>query len=771
MWKKWLPWRFFIRTVARKKGFLDPVAFISKLQSFGQPSEVAMPIEIIRLATILIARGSLNVVAIQHNLDWNWPYWVVRQFDPKDVSFIPRAFSLTHINLTHRNWTAVGIPDVSLYPIVDPRGMLTPFLDGWSLDAWVVQGEGDENLIPSHLKTISQKWHLEKNPYIATHANHHHLKLDTHITVEKSKDGPYCVMTAEAGSAAPAWLVISVRPFNAEGVSEVRSIKLIDQGLTWQINKKERVYFNEVPDKHYFSEFREGDVYRKVLAANKNPEKLSAQNAESVDCPSGMATAAAMFRIPEGGKRKIEIQIPLTISLLTKPAPDRFIAAHGKEAELAWTEAAQGHAKLQVADKQTQMVYDAAIYTLILHTPGVDAFPGPYTYKHFWFRDAAFIMHALLVANLPARAKKILNHFPARQRLTGYFCSQDGEWDSNGQVLWIFRRYCELTGTLPKPAWKEAIRKGAEWIRHKRLPEDLAKPHAGLFPPGFSAEHLGPNDFYYWDDFWGVEGFLSAAYLMRAYQDYSAADHYEKEADHFEACLIRSLDQNEEKLGTKAMPASPYRRLDTGVIGSLAIGYPLTFWEPDDLRVMQTVEYLLKNHFIEGGFFHDMSHSGINPYLTLTVAQSLLRNQDARYADVLRRIQKLASPTGQWPEAVHPQTHGGCMGDGQHVWAAAEWILMIRNCFVREEKDRLILCSGILPEWYEGGKTAAFGKTLVPQGIISVELSHEGAGMRVSWKAEWRERMPPMEIRLPGYAPAEVKHGETTVLLSKETRA
>ena len=35
------------------------------------------------------------------------------------------------------------------------------------------------------------------------------------------------------------------------------------------------------------------------------------------------------------------------------------------------------------------------------------------------------------------------------------------------------------------------------------------------------------------------------------------------------------------------------------------------------------------------------------------------------------------------------------MGDGQHVWAAAEWVLMIRNCFAREEDDHLILCSGI----------------------------------------------------------------------------
>jgi hypothetical protein len=398
----------------------------------------------------------------------------------------------------------------------------------------------------------------------------------------------------------------------------------------------------------------------------------------------------------------------------------------------------------------------------------VDVFPGPYTYKHFWFRDAAFILHALLAANLVTRAEKILDYFPARQKFNGYFCSQDGEWDSNGQVLWIFRRFCELTGTLPKPEWKDSIRKGAEWIESKRLSEDHAKPEAGLFPAGFSAEHLGPNDFYYWDDFWGVEGYLSASYLMQKYGELDEAKHYAEEAEGFEACISRSLERSEKKLGTKAMPATPYRRLDTGVIGSLTVGYPIQIWEPDDARVMQTVEYLLKSHFVEGGFFHEMGHSGINPYLTLTVAQILLRNNDSRYMQLMRRIQKLASPTGQWPEAIHPHTHGGCMGDGQHVWAATEWILMIRNCFVREEKDGLILCSGVLPEWYAGEREVSYGIIRVPYGFLTLYMSNEGEQVRVSWDAHWSGAIPPIEILLPGYQVINVASGETTALLSKE---
>ena len=104
------------------------------------------------------ARGLINSLAIQHNLDWVWPYWVECQYDPSNDAFIPRSFSLTQINLTHRNWTALGVPGSSEFPIVDPRGLLTPFYDSWSIDVWIIPNEG-KPLIPSRLAlTYLKRW-------------------------------------------------------------------------------------------------------------------------------------------------------------------------------------------------------------------------------------------------------------------------------------------------------------------------------------------------------------------------------------------------------------------------------------------------------------------------------------------------------------------------------------------------------------------------------------------------------------------------------------
>jgi hypothetical protein len=423
---------------------------------------------------------------------------------------------------------------------------------------------------------------------------------------------------------------------------------------------------------------------------------------------------------------------------------------------------------LQVPDQKFQALYEASLQTLILHSPD-DVYPGPYTYKRFWFRDAAFIINGLLCAGLIQRAERALDRFPSQQDSNGYFHSQDGEWDSNGEALWIIRRFSELTGRPPKPDWQKAIRRGGQWIGQKRLSGESGVPHAGLLPAGFSAEHLGPNDYYYWDDFWGITGLQSAAYLTGFFDDV-IAETFKREAKSFAEALDKSLVGVEKRLRRPAMPASPYRRMDAGAIGSLVVGYPLQQCAPDDARLLDTVEFLLANCFFKGGFFQDMIHSGINAYLTLHVAQVLLRAGDPRYLELMDTVAALASPTGQWPEAIHPRTLGGCMGDGQHSWASAEWVLMIRNCFVREEGRRLILCAGVAKRWLKPGALVSFGPAPTAFGTVSVTLQVEKVGSRVkvTWQGEWHTEAPEIEVRLPTYETKVCPPGQQSVELILE---
>ena len=106
------------------------------------------------------------------------------------------------------------------------------------------------------------------------------------------------------------------------------------------------------------------------------------------------------------------------------------------------------------------------------------------------------------------------------------------------------------------------------------------------------------------------------------------------------------------------------------------------------------------------------------------------------------------------------------MGDGQHAWAAVELIQLIRNMFVREENDRLIIGSGILPEWTRTGSHLSYGPTLTAFGRVTVHL--EGAShdrLQVHLASKWHGRPPTIEVRVPGYQPVEITNPDDPVTL------
>ncbi len=752
-WWKWFPWRYLVKNAAVAQGFLDPIKLLSQLQNFAQPSEVAAPTELLRSGVVLHARGLINSLAIQHNLDWIWPYWVECQYDPRNKAFIPRSFSLTQINLTHRNWTALGLPGGIEFPLVDPRGLVTPYYDSWSIDAWIIPEVG-EPLIPSRCLKVSQKMLMDDNICVITESSLDQLKLQLKAQVIGSAQAPICQLKITGSAGVKARLVVSLRPYNPEGVSFINSIDLIENSSGWQVNRENFVYFDKSPDKWVFSDYKRGDVFSRLSIK---------ENEKGILSKVGMASAAAIYYLGPGQSQELTISMPLTKNKIEK----EFYGEYQNTSQLAWKESLQGACSLQIPDDHFQFLYQAAIHTMILHSPK-EVYPGPFIYRRFWFRDASFILYGLLCVGLKERVRRSLDFFRARQTVQGYFLSQEGEWDSNGEALWIMRQYCEMTGNVPPKEWKDSIKKGGKWIYKKRLSSDLKFPHAGLLPSGFSAEHLGPNDFYYWDDFWAVAGLKAAAFLCTAYKDNERGVYFEGESNALLESINQSLKKVDDRLRRPAIPASPYRRLDTGAIGSLAASYPLRIFGPNDPRVLDTADFLMKNCLVHGGFFHGMTHSGINPYLTLHLAQVLLRAGDPRYFGLMSAVAKLASPTGQWPESVHPNTGGGCMGDGQHVWAAAEWVLMIRNCFVREEDEGLILCSGIPQIWLDKKQMVTFGPAPTSFGDIQISIKPHGENIFIEWHGQWLGQEPLIDIQLPGFKKVRIVPATNSLELKAE---
>jgi len=722
------PWKYFLRLAARRYDFLDPITFLARLRSFAQPSEAQEPIELLRAGMVFHARGLLNTKAIQHNLDWVWPYWIVRQFNPADPSFIPRAFSFSHVNLTHRNWTAVGRPDMPLYPIVDPCGLVTPLYDGWSIDCWFY-GSNGETLFPSRQDKVSQRLIDDTNRRVVTACGPPAYRLQTTVYMDGGREGSELTIEARVDTLQEGWLIVALRPFNPEGIQFIESARTLENLSGWLVNEESEVLFSERPCKMIYSNYQNADV------SSRLPE---AQTVHSAECRIGMVTSAAFFEVAGAkGSKAVSVTIPLEKAFSRNKPTD-------------WTATTAPAASLKLPDQKISVLFKTAIRTLI-HLAADDIVPGPYTYKRFWFRDACLMLHPMLAVGLQDICRRQLDRFAGLQKRDGFFHSQAGEWDANGQVLWIYNRYRLLTGGDHNPDWLKAMVRGAEWITKKRIKADGREKYHGLLPPGFSAEHFGPNDYYYWDDFWAIAGLSGAADMLEQCDSGGDAATIRRTAAEMEQCVLRSMEAVMREMGFRSIPASPNRRMDSGAIGSLVADYPLQLFAPADERIMATVDYLMEKCLHHGCFFQDMIHSGINIYMTLMLAQVLLRSGDPRYHSLLTNAARLASPTGQWPEAIHPITGGGCMGDGQHGWAAAEWIMLLRNMFVREEKGQLIIGKGIKSEWLQSSKELLFGPTLTPHGRMTVSITSTN-GIEVNLIPEWYQKnQPKIVVEIPGF--------------------
>jgi hypothetical protein len=366
-------------------------------------------------------------------------------------------------------------------------------------------------------------------------------------------------------------------------------------------------------------------------------------------------------------------------------------------------------------------------------TDGGSITPGPATYHQFWFRDAAYMLLALNRFGHFSVTRSVIESFPSRQDRSGYFRSQQGEWDSNGQALWTIWQYALLSGDRELPASHfDHLMKGVRWIGETRLTKGKhsGKPYYGLLPAGLSAEHLGLSDFYFWDNFWSVAGIEAFARICRALSRPGEERLARGLSRSYRQDIENAIYRVQKRFNLREIPASPTRGIDHRMVGTCCAWYPLQIFPPDDARMLASLRTLTRRYFHKGLFFQEFIHSGMNPYLTLHVAHSWLYAADRQKLwSILKDVASNASPTLNFPEALHPLTGGGSMGDGHHGWVAAEIVLALRDMFVYEswhpERTRhdLYFLAGVPARWIAAKQRFSFKRVPVPEGILNLELS------------------------------------------------
>lgn len=725
-----LPSFFLPRSILSRFGMTDEIyGYWETFQGLGRSTRETFPKVLLQAALLHFFRGLNNKMIFSVESDWLWPYWVNEQFNPLSKSFSPHSLSIYVTNITHRNWTAIGCLNSTQEAVIDPRGLVTPLLEGWSVEVGVALDEKVYYLarLDKVEQTVAGDW-----PCLRTSFDVEGLACtrETFAGWIKKTEVIFDRLTVKNNAAGPAnvEILFSVRPYNPEGVSLVREIEYSPLGGVW-LGGRLGLVLEESPQIIDVANYGEGDVL------NRRPwKKRHVKN----HCQMGLASAVFGYRktLEPGQEESWEVRELISerhgvsaISQVQREDHDQALARTAK----AWEEILGRSLKLKLPFRRLQEAFDINKAYLLLLFDGTEIMPGPMSYHHFWIRDAAYLLQALEILGYQDLARQILATYPSRQREDGFFKAEEGEWDGAGQAIWSLvqhYRYSQdkdfLAETYP------TIFRAAKWVEKNRVVGlDPDEPAYGLLPPGLSAEHFGLADYYFWDDFWGVEGAREALYAAQVLPRSGDIKFLAKLAWEFAGDLDRGIDKAWQKIGRPAIPAAPGRHLDSAAIGSLVGVYPLRAMSPFDPRLVNTLDHLEKNCFVDGSFFHKIMHSGHATYLTTHILQCYLRQAAAAGGEVRRKvIDKFwkvlnwliahASPTYTWPEAINTLTGGGCMGDGHHGWMVADLLTLTRNLCFYENGDELIILPLLDETWFSQEVAVANGVTFF--GKISFSL-------------------------------------------------
>src|SRR3954447_21262468 len=277
----------------------DILRHASTFQRLGETVEVQLPGELLPIGARTVFRSVRTRAAAQLGSDWVWPWWLERQLDPRSAAFVPRGHLPVLTNVTQRNWTTVANLASPFKAIVDQRGLVTPWFDGWSLDWWI--GADDRWHFPSQEGGVRQSL-VGDGPVVETS-----MRIPGGDAVQRvyaiATNEDLVVVEIENRSPSPMAVALAVRPYNPEGLAVVERIALLDRAVT--VDGRPAMLFGERPSRMAGSTFHDGDCARLVtagLAGDSLPANLH--------CDAGLASAAFLF--PLAHTATMRVALPMT---------------------------------------------------------------------------------------------------------------------------------------------------------------------------------------------------------------------------------------------------------------------------------------------------------------------------------------------------------------------------------------------------------------------------------------------------------------------------
>ena len=545
-------------------------------------------------------------------------------------------------------------------------------------------------------------------------------------------------------------LALAVRPFQVNpptqflnmpgGVAPIRT--LFWDGRALSINGQRRIWPLERPDRFIVADFDAGTISELLAAKRTDP-------ANAVEDATGLATSILLYRmeLPPRASRSVGIVAPLAgAPTLPAGSTTRWLGQQQQRIAASWRSKLD-LIGLRLPGAKGQAIADTvrtSLAHMLINRAGPALQPGSRSYARSWIRDGAMMSDALLRLGHAPVVREYTEWFAPHQFSNGKVpCCVDhrgadpvAENDSQGELIHLIAqhyRYTREPGWLRRmwPHVGAAVSYMDLLSASQRGPQNEAperRAFYGLMPASISHEGYSDRPAYsYWDDFWALAGYASAAQMAKVL---GRQDAKELAARHeqFSSDLHASLRTTIAQHGIDYIPASA----DRADFDPSATTIALSVAGEQAALPQQLLHNTFERYWNEFVQRRDGTRqwSEYTPYELRAVGAFVRLQWRERAWQLLDFFLADRRPAAwnQWAEVVgRDARQARFVGDMPHAWISSDFIQSALDLFAYERPadQSLVLAAGVPSDWLNR-QGVAIRKLRTPYGNLSYTLRRDG---------------------------------------------
>lgn len=633
--------------------------------------------------------------------DWFLPSWFVKQSNPLSPGYVIGCYRFA--NLCHRNWTTFFNAKGEEALTVDEEGTISFPKVGVSVEIWVKSGK--TFFTPGYFLKTQQKASSDF-PCINTKSVFENGFYESRIfRIDETKNGTVGMEMEFHANGEHAFsellLFFVIRPFDHNGLGAINRLEYSNQRL--KVNNKELIQCETEPDILFCTQAEAGDVIE-YFKFEQNNVRISSS--------TGNCTGAIGYSIRPADHPVIRMGFKTGLNKLFSNQDVIFSKGWLFESEQKWVNHYRFQHRMIKTDSKIDYIYHTNINFFTMFGSGFNEWLDVYgiiVLNRFalYNKSRAFLITAI---------KKIRwdGSMPSSKRL------------GPETLIYALIDYYRFSGDqkLIKDNWQLLKRIGFWLIQNK-------KPVI-----------IGSNPEYYLDLGWTCAAFKGLSELSEISGYFEDYRFFRK---HFQQLWAYLLSFFSHRIKEKHQGAFQKDFSVSNVLDWLSLSYPLGLYPRNERFIKEWLIRIIETSLDNGGVLSPFEFQGVDLGLSARLGSILLR-EGLRYEPIFKFLTEAASPTGCWPDRIHPVLKSGIGITGHAPDVCCHFLLLLRNVMVMEEEGVLNLLPGILNSsiWYDSNIELRSLPTVF--GEITLRCRSVGKIIQIDFSANFRNK--PRLIRL-----------------------